>query len=246
MTTQTRHQTAAPGEYVETPCARETDLYLVELHPDAESVNEAAAARARELCQQCPIFTQCLTQALVGPPVSGFVAGTTDKDRRRMRRALKVSERRIDLDEYALGSGNRGSQVNYDRLAELLRRHPNADNATIASMADCSETSVKRFRSTGRVPKPRKAQTQTAPDSDTLKAVYARTVAPRRPKRRKKASPAVKKQPGQQAEQLCVVPFEEVAAAQEEANRVAGARRRAWRRELHRQKTPLPAASDQS
>lgn len=42
--------------------------------------------RARELCSSCPARPECLSYALADPELVGFWAGTTEKQRKKMRR----------------------------------------------------------------------------------------------------------------------------------------------------------------
>lgn len=163
-------------------CATRTDLFHHRLDPDKDTRSDPDAVReARKLCKACPLFTECLGNALVGPEVAGFVAGTTESERAKMRRALRLSQRRVEVDEYVTGRSSRTTGVDYDKLRALVERAPALSTSEIAHRAGCSESAVKRFRrSGGKLPStPRPGTTGSqAPDSPTLKKLYSDNVKP--------------------------------------------------------------------
>ncbi len=49
--------------------------------------------RARMICSGCPVREDCLDYALSDPTLEGWWAGTSEKERRRLRRASRRLER---------------------------------------------------------------------------------------------------------------------------------------------------------
>ncbi len=47
---------------------------------------KAVVARAREVCASCPVSSECLEYALSDPTLQGVWAGTTEVERRQIRR----------------------------------------------------------------------------------------------------------------------------------------------------------------
>lgn len=55
--------------------------------PDAfNPVKGGSSSRARTVCGQCDVAVQCLDYALQTGPVQGIWAGTTERERRVMKR----------------------------------------------------------------------------------------------------------------------------------------------------------------
>jgi len=81
-----------------TPCVKFASLFQNPLLEDETSVETAAdirtqaalAAHAAKLCGECPLRAQCLTDAVVSYDVAGFVAGTTEPQRREIRARLAL------------------------------------------------------------------------------------------------------------------------------------------------------------
>jgi WhiB family transcriptional regulator, redox-sensing transcriptional regulator len=49
---------------------------------------------AKAVCRRCPVMRQCLAYALDAHPVEGIWGGTTENERRSMRRSLTDRSRR--------------------------------------------------------------------------------------------------------------------------------------------------------
>jgi WhiB family redox-sensing transcriptional regulator len=45
-------------------------------------------AKAKSVCANCPVSRPCLEMALADPHIEGVWGGTSDKDRRRIRKGL--------------------------------------------------------------------------------------------------------------------------------------------------------------
>ncbi|HVK43625.1 MAG TPA: WhiB family transcriptional regulator [Micropruina sp.] len=113
--------------------------------PDAERLRQAAllAARAATACARCPLFDSCLYEAVVTHDVAGFVAGTTEAQRRQIRAALKVTVAKEDFDTIAgVVGGNR--QIDHDELVRLRRANPQESLEVLAMRLGCSLSTVKR------------------------------------------------------------------------------------------------------
>lgn len=158
----------------ETWCTREPGLYQA----DDGDLTRDEVRRARGLCQGCPIFAACLSDALVGPDVSGVVAGTTRRERKRLRNALQLTQRTVDIGAFAQHELSRGAKVDYSRLEAVLAANPDGDLATIAKQSGCSISTVKRYRRKSRQ-SPSGAPVEepsSAPDQKTLLAAYRQLV----------------------------------------------------------------------
>ena len=100
---------------------------LEHFYPDE---GESATDRARAACERCPVSAECLEHA-VAHENYGFWAGTSPRDRRRIR-----SERKIKLDTPSLpalivdnGHGTRAGYLRHLRNGEPACRSCRAGNA---------------------------------------------------------------------------------------------------------------------
>lgn len=101
------------------------------------------ATRAATVCADCPLFRSCLYEAVVNHDVAGFVAGTTEAQRGRIRAALKVRVEKEDFDAIA-GVVRDNRQVNHDEVVRLRQAHPSESLEVIAMRLGCSLSTVKR------------------------------------------------------------------------------------------------------
>ncbi|MFC8273360.1 WhiB family transcriptional regulator [Streptomyces sp. NPDC057271] len=91
------------------PCGRRPDIFrhpLLENPPVAAAELplqgrrvQALAHAARQLCASCPLQQECLRDAVLRPDPGGYLAGTTEQDRRLIRRQLGVGTPHGDLTE---------------------------------------------------------------------------------------------------------------------------------------------------
>ena len=110
-----------------TPCVKFASLFQNPLLEDETSVETAAdirtqaalTAHAAKLCGECPLRAQCLTEAVVSYDVAGFVAGTTEPQRREIRARLDITVEPEDLDSFA-GVCSGRSFVRHRRASRLL------------------------------------------------------------------------------------------------------------------------------
>ena len=62
--------------------------------PVGESPDEASIAKAKEICAACPVTGDCLTYALETNQRSGIWGGTSEKERKSLRRKWLAERRR--------------------------------------------------------------------------------------------------------------------------------------------------------
>ncbi|MEU4931436.1 WhiB family transcriptional regulator [Streptomyces yokosukanensis] len=92
------------------PCRRRPDVFqhpLLENAPDAAGVPGGPPEQRRQhlvllrtasdLCASCPLWAECLQDAVAYAEPYGYAAATTPDDRRRMRRALGIGDAWGDL-----------------------------------------------------------------------------------------------------------------------------------------------------
>jgi len=133
-------------------CASAPEVFQ---HPLVEDPPRAALSRgdrerqarlvteARATCAGCPLRTACLYDAVVQHDVSGFVAGTTARQRNEVRRRLGLVVEPEDLDTLAgVVGGTR--QVDHDEVLRLRRANPDETLEQIAQRLGCSLSTVKR------------------------------------------------------------------------------------------------------
>jgi hypothetical protein len=92
------------------PCRRRPDVFqhpLLDNAPDPAGVPGAPPEQrrqqlvllrtARDLCASCPLWAECLQDAVAYAEPYGYAAATTPEDRRRMRRTLGIGDASGDL-----------------------------------------------------------------------------------------------------------------------------------------------------
>lgn len=140
-------------ETVLPPCADDPSIFLDELlqAPPARNGQTAAALRvlqakrqaAHRQCAACPVFVECLYRAVAEVDVAGFVACTTESDRRLMRRRLGISVR--ELETPAFGAPRTGGgPVNHEAVMSLRQTYPQDTCQQLAERLGCSTSTVKR------------------------------------------------------------------------------------------------------
>ncbi len=117
-------------------------------------------AQAEKMCASCPIQAQCLTDAVTKFDVSGFVAGTTKRQRQDIRHRLGVVVNDDDFDAYA--GVNSGRQFDRNEIHRLRVANPNEPLSAIAARVGCSVSTIKRhlrrIERDGLAPTPRKVR----------------------------------------------------------------------------------------
>lgn len=134
--------------------------------------------KAENLCLDCPLMVECLYNAVVRFDVSGFVAGTTAKQRQELRRRLGVTVEAEDLDTLA-GVTARHRQVDHDEVVRLRNANPHESLETLAHRLGCSLSTVKRHlrkhRSLAHKPA---AAPRPLPTREDVLNVYRQMLAP--------------------------------------------------------------------
>jgi DNA-directed RNA polymerase specialized sigma24 family protein len=110
---------------------------------------EQLVREAKSLCASCPMFTDCLFNAVAQHDVSGFVAGTTAAQRRSMRNLLDVEVQADDFDQLAGARGTR-RPVSHEEVLRLRTQYPNDSLESLAMRLGCSLSTVKRHKRRAR------------------------------------------------------------------------------------------------
>lgn len=147
--------------------------------PRERARQQSLQARAEQVCNGCPLMTQCLYQAVVGHDVAGFVAGSTEAQRRSMRRVLGVRVESEDLSAWA-GTREANRRVTTDEVRQLRAAHPDDSLPELAIRLGCSLSTIKRHlkahRAETEVGRPRLQSAR--PSLDAVLAAFRRVVGP--------------------------------------------------------------------
>ncbi len=168
-----------PARLAETPapvCATHTDLYqhpLLEEPPTSHSGSDrrqylVLTRQAEVLCAGCPLLSSCLYDAVVRHDVSGYVAGTTAKQRQLIRRELRISVQPEDFDTLAGVTGGH-RHVDHHEVVRLRSANPHESLERLAQRLGCSLSTVKRHLRRAR-------QGQASPGPATKSAPSERQV----------------------------------------------------------------------
>lgn len=134
------------------PCAMAPEMYQddVLLSPPSrrdvtperwrEYVTTRAAAHRR--CAGCAVLDACLYRAVVEVDVSGFLACTSEAERRRMRRDLGI-EVQVDSSPYGTARVG-GGPVDHEAVVGARKAHPDDTCRQLAERLGCSTSTVKR------------------------------------------------------------------------------------------------------
>lgn len=68
-------------------------IFFFQSYLPRRDANPVKLARARQICNTCPVKLECLEYALDNPREEGIWAGTTEKDRRNLRRKRRRNVR---------------------------------------------------------------------------------------------------------------------------------------------------------
>ncbi|MHA6513686.1 WhiB family transcriptional regulator [Tessaracoccus sp. Z1128] len=99
-------------------------------------------SQADAMCASCPLQARCLTDAVTRFDVSGFVAGTTRRQRQEIRLRLGVEVPPDNLD--ALAGAPSGRQFDRHEIHRLRTAHPTQPLSVLASKIGCSVSTIKR------------------------------------------------------------------------------------------------------
>ena len=161
-----------------TPCVTNPGVFLHPLLDDSVTPSNRAErreqmslrARAERMCAECPLFSSCLNDAITKHDVSGFVAGTTKRERNEIRANLDVKVESEDMDTYA--GVTSGRQFDRYEIHRMRTANPDQPLSVIAQKVGCSVSTVKRhLRRIEREGLPMKKREQDLPlDSEVLAA----------------------------------------------------------------------------
>lgn len=132
------------------PCVTASNVYqhpLMEdgVAPDGRGERREQAmlrAQAERLCGSCPLLAQCLADAVTKHDVSGYVAGTTRRQRQEIRARLGVQVAAEDFDSYV--GVNSGRQFDPYEIHRMRAANPDQPLSVIAQKVGCSVSTVKR------------------------------------------------------------------------------------------------------
>ena len=85
--------------------------------------------KAKEYCNDCPVISLCLREAME-KGLTGFWAGTTDRERMLMAETFGITPQPINLNAYVFGNPTEGSQP------KKVKPKPSADTLTYLDSID--------------------------------------------------------------------------------------------------------------
>jgi hypothetical protein len=132
-------------------------------------------AAARATCEECPLRTACLYDAVVRHDVAGFVGGTTVRQRLEVRRRLGLVVQPEDLDTLA-GVVGGARQIDHDEVMRLRRSSPEETLEQLAARLGCSLSTIKRHLRRERQ-EPTRRHTVTRPMPSQVLQVTTAVVA---------------------------------------------------------------------
>ncbi|MBB1510700.1 MULTISPECIES: WhiB family transcriptional regulator [unclassified Tessaracoccus] len=133
-----------------TACVAYPNVFLHPLLDDGTSPTSRGERReqqmlrsqAEKMCAGCPLMAQCLTDAVAKFDVSGFVAGTTRRQRQEIRARLGITVTPEDFDTFA--GVNSGRQFDRYEIHRMRAANPDQPLSVIAAKVGCSVSTVKR------------------------------------------------------------------------------------------------------
>lgn len=129
-------------------CAKSPEDFLPYEPGDGESLVEhrhqhARMQAAHRQCAACPLFVECLYRSVVEVDVSGYVACTTEEQRRAMRQVLGV-----EIGQPApgvIGAPRVGAgPVDHESVVAMRQAYPNDTCQQLAERLGCSTSTIKR------------------------------------------------------------------------------------------------------
>ncbi|WP_179229076.1 WhiB family transcriptional regulator [Parenemella sanctibonifatiensis] len=174
-----------------TPCSQQADLFQHPLmeepptssaRPDARREHTMLQRRATNVCASCPLLVECLYEAVVKHDVSGFVAGTTQRQRNQIRARLGWKVAPEDFDTLA-GVTTPNRQIDHAEVVRLRNANPTESLETLAHRLGCSLSTVKRHLRKARAEANKPTLTKVAPTREDVMKAYAEICAPTQPAR---------------------------------------------------------------
>jgi DNA-directed RNA polymerase specialized sigma24 family protein len=166
-------------------CADHTAVFhhpLLEVPPAAAAPSESRRRyteleqRARSLCASCPLFTGCLYEAVAVHDVAGFVAGTTARERNKIRALLGIRLASEDFDAMA-GAPMGHRQVDRSEVVRVRRAYPHDSLDQLARRLGCSLSTIKRHLRAARAAQATQATTDRQRTTQPSLARVLRTAA---------------------------------------------------------------------
>lgn len=134
------------------PCAMAPEMYQDEILLSPPSRREVSADQWRDYlakrraahrrCAGCDVFAECLYRAVVEVDVSGFLACTSEAERRKLRRELGI-EVQVDSSPYGTARVG-GGPVDHEAVIAARRAHPDETCRQLAERLGCSTSTIKR------------------------------------------------------------------------------------------------------
>ena len=145
--------------------------------PPAPSAMNAAQRRlsgklmqqAEEKCLDCPLLMQCLHAAVTKHHVSGYVAGTTVKQRNAIRAQLGITLADENFDSFVGITSQRS--IKPEDVIRLRNTHPHESLETLAQRLGCSLSTVKRHLRQARSSSPK--ATMPTPSIDDVTEAWS-------------------------------------------------------------------------
>ena len=155
---------------------------------DGERRREATllTARAAAACADCPLFESCLYDAVVKHDVAGFVAGTTEAQRTRIRATLGVKVEPEDLDSLA-GVVGGGRRLDHNEVLRLRNANPHESLEVLAMRLGCSLSTIKRHMRRARSAAGEVRLAAVKPTLERVLAAFEAVVRPNRSRDRRVA-----------------------------------------------------------
>lgn len=139
--------------------------------------SQALEHQADTVCGSCPLMVECLYAAVVRHDVSGFVAGTTQRQRHSIRRELGITVDPEDFDTLA-GVTGRHRPVDHEEVLRLRNANPQESLESLAQRLGCSLSTIKRhLRKARNSPEPARTVKAT-PTREAVLNAYARVMRP--------------------------------------------------------------------
>ncbi|MGW2046522.1 WhiB family transcriptional regulator [Streptomyces sp. NPDC001858] len=160
----TRGPVHGPGAHIPDaalPCQRRPDVYqhplleastetstgIPDISPEQRHQHLVLLRTARDLCASCPLWQECLQDAIAQAEPSGYTAATTLEDRRWIRRALGIGDANGNLPTHTGDGpgGTTGVSTSGDASRRLLRLRSRTTDAAARHAAERGLPELERI-----------------------------------------------------------------------------------------------------
>ncbi|WP_329219472.1 WhiB family transcriptional regulator [Streptomyces sp. NBC_01485] len=157
----TRGPVRGPGAHIPDaalPCQRRPDVFqhplleastdIPDTPPEQRHQHLVLLRTARDLCASCPLWAECLQDAIAHAEPYGYAAATTLEDRRWIRRALAVGDPNGNLPTHttdAAGSATGSGSGTGDTSRRLLRLRSRTTDAAARHAAERGLPELERI-----------------------------------------------------------------------------------------------------